>query len=294
MSSELSAYYPTPGLSTIYFVVTRAPRQGWDGSAFETLDPSHWPSYKIAGSDPSGVGIYEANFPTAIPPGSTVTLYGYKQSGGSPAPTDPLVGTQGPVKWDGTALVGLSSGADPWATAIPGAYGVGTAGYRLGNATTPLAARSVTASTLRLDAADPLAGSNLAGWSLFITSAASGAGQWAVITSSDTSTDTQHFPAWSSGTTPTGSTVQYYLGTPASDKAGYALSPSGLDLISTTPPAQGVTVNFRQMVVMTYRRWFRKHVATGTTLTGYADDGTTVLTTQSIPAVASSQAQGSA
>lgn len=76
------------------------------------------------------------------------------------------------------------------------------------------------------------------------------------------------------------------------DKSGYSLSPAGLDAIATTPAANGVTPNFPQMVIGTWRRWFRKHVASGSTLTGYADDGTTALTVQSIPAVASDQTQG--
>lgn len=59
------------------------------------------------------------------------------------------------------------------------------------------------------------------------------------------------------------------------------LSAAGLDAISTTPPA-GVAANFREMLIATYRRFFGKSVkdlATHTIRT-YADDGTTVVTTQ--------------
>lgn len=91
-----------------------------------------------------------------------------------------------------------------------------------------------------------------------------------------------------------GVTAPVTVGT-VNDKAGYSLAPTGLDAIATTPAALGVTPNFRQMIVATWRRWFRLHVASGSTLTGYADDGTTVLTTQPVaPPAAVDQTQGSA
>jgi len=66
-----------------------------------------------------------------------------------------------------------------------------------------------------------------------------------------------------------------------SDKAGYSLASSGLDAISTTAPA-GVASNYREMMVQLWRRFFKKSAkaASGTTLKTYADDGTTVITTQ--------------
>jgi hypothetical protein len=76
--------------------------------------------------------------------------------------------------------------------------------------------------------------------------------------------------------------------------AGFNLAPTGLDLIATTPAASGTIPNFRQMMVANWRRWFRKHVASGSTLTGYADDGTTVLTSQATPTVVTDQTQGAA
>ena len=58
-----------------------------------------------------------------------------------------------------------------------------------------------------------------------------------------------------------------------------ALAPTGLDSISTTAPA-GVAANFREMLVQVWRRFFKRAVKDTTTLKTYADNGTSVLTTQ--------------
>lgn len=76
------------------------------------------------------------------------------------------------------------------------------------------------------------------------------------------------------------------------DKTGYALSPAGLDAISTAAPA-GVATNFREMLVQLWRRFFRKSTLTGTQLKTYADDGATVLTTQPVSDDGTTQTQGS-
>lgn len=65
------------------------------------------------------------------------------------------------------------------------------------------------------------------------------------------------------------------------DKAGYALASTGLDAIATTAPT-GVATTFPQMLIQVWRRYFRKVVktTTGNTITTYADDGVTAVTTQ--------------
>lgn len=65
------------------------------------------------------------------------------------------------------------------------------------------------------------------------------------------------------------------------DKTGYKLASDGLDTISTTAPS-GVASNFREMVVQTWRRFFRKSTLTSAQLKTYADNGSTVLTTQAV------------
>jgi len=64
-------------------------------------------------------------------------------------------------------------------------------------------------------------------------------------------------------------------------KTGYKLASDGLDSISTTEPS-GVAANFREMVVQTWRRFFKKARKTSSAVETYKDDGTTVATTQAI------------
>lgn len=65
------------------------------------------------------------------------------------------------------------------------------------------------------------------------------------------------------------------------DKTGFSLLATGLDLITASDPG-GVASTFPQMVVQTWRRFFKKSVkaVSGLTIKTYADDNTTVRTTQ--------------
>lgn len=67
----------------------------------------------------------------------------------------------------------------------------------------------------------------------------------------------------------------------AASKTGYALSAAGLDTIPMTAPA-GPATTFREALVQTWRRFFKKSMLNtddGEIIT-YADNGSTVLTTQ--------------
>lgn len=77
------------------------------------------------------------------------------------------------------------------------------------------------------------------------------------------------------------------------DKAGYALASDGLDSISVTAPA-GVASDFREMLVQLWRRFFRKSTMTASELKTYADNGTDVLTTQTVSEDGTTQTQGAA
>jgi len=78
-------------------------------------------------------------------------------------------------------------------------------------------------------------------------------------------------------------------------KTGYALSSTGLDSIATTAPT-GVASNFREMIVQTWRRFFKKavHDTAAETLKTYADDGTTLITTQTLGVSGDTETQGAA
>lgn len=77
------------------------------------------------------------------------------------------------------------------------------------------------------------------------------------------------------------------------DKTGYGLASTGLDSISTTAPS-GVASNFREMLVQTWRRFFKNTTLTSTQLKTYADDGTTVVTTQAVSDDGTTETVGSA
>lgn len=84
-------------------------------------------------------------------------------------------------------------------------------------------------------------------------------------------------------------------GVPVSDKTGFKLAADGLDSIDASQPA-GVAANWAEMVVLLYRRFFKK--VTHDTNTGeiktFADDGTTPLTTQSATESGGVETQGAA
>lgn len=71
------------------------------------------------------------------------------------------------------------------------------------------------------------------------------------------------------------------------------LTSDGLDSIPTTAPA-GVATTFREMVVQTWRRWFKKTSLSQTELKTYADDGITAKTTQAISDDGATQVQEAA
>lgn len=73
--------------------------------------------------------------------------------------------------------------------------------------------------------------------------------------------------------------------------SGVVLAAAGLDSITATAPS-GVASNFREMLVQVWRRFFKKSTLTATQLKTYADDGTTVVTTQTVSDDGTTQTQG--
>ena len=83
--------------------------------------------------------------------------------------------------------------------------------------------------------------------------------------------------------------------TTVSDKTGFKLASDGLDSVATTAPT-GVASNFREMVVAVWRRFFKKADKNENTnqIKTYADNGTDVLTTQTISDEGGVETQGGA
>lgn len=76
-------------------------------------------------------------------------------------------------------------------------------------------------------------------------------------------------------------------------KTGYALASNGLDSISTTAPS-GVASNFREMLVAVWRRFFKRTTKDSDEIKTYADNGTSVLTTQTYTVSGSDEDVGAA
>jgi hypothetical protein len=83
------------------------------------------------------------------------------------------------------------------------------------------------------------------------------------------------------------------LGTPMQSGAEVVLSSVGLDQIPITAPTT-VPTTFRQYLVWLTRRFLKKATKDGSELKTYADDGTTVITTQAISDSAGTETQGAA
>jgi hypothetical protein len=78
-----------------------------------------------------------------------------------------------------------------------------------------------------------------------------------------------------------------------SDKTGFKLASDGLDAISIAAPT-GVASNFREMLVQVWRLFFKRVTETAAERKTYADNGTTVLTTQTLSDNGTTQEQSAA
>jgi hypothetical protein len=79
------------------------------------------------------------------------------------------------------------------------------------------------------------------------------------------------------------------------NKVDAKLTADGLDNISTTAPS-GVASNFREMLIATWRWFYKKseYNDTANTIKTYADDGTTVITTATATSSGGTETKGAA
>lgn len=82
-------------------------------------------------------------------------------------------------------------------------------------------------------------------------------------------------------------------GTISGTGARVALASDGLDSVSITAPS-GVASNFREMIVQVWRRFFKKATQTDSQIKTYDDDGSTVVTTQTVSDDGTTETQGAA
>lgn len=189
-----------------------------------------------------------------------------------------------------TSAANAAVGTAVFSTDLSSGYTGTTAGALLLGL--PFLAAGGSTTTINLIESDPLFGQNNDEYQVAIVSGlgapSAAIGQTAIVLSSDTATGVQTLDRTLA--VAIDDTCYYQMLPPI---LGVYVAPLGLETIATAPAAYGVTPNFRQMVVHTWRRWFRKFTAgTGGTLQGFADDGVTLLTSQTVPAPATAQTQG--
>jgi hypothetical protein len=213
----------------------------------------------------------------------------------------------------GGLLNSAGTAGDPWATLIPGSYGAGTAGHRLGNIPDAVAG---TASGLPLTSSIPTVAQNATGvWqdttsgdftvassigkSLYTSGNAPGAASGLALVGSNVGTATSVTGAVGSVTGNVGGSVgsvtaAVTVGT-NNDKTGYSLASTGLDAVSTADPGS-VASTFTQRMNQLWRRFFKrvKNDKAGLTITTYRDDNTTVETTQTYTSAAGADDVGAA
>jgi hypothetical protein len=92
-----------PAGATLYTQVETEAGLVWNGSAFVAFVVAGWGTYAVSTPEgPAGSGRYAAQFPLSAPAGNYTWAH-YLRMGGSPASTDPVVGT-GDGTWTGTTF----------------------------------------------------------------------------------------------------------------------------------------------------------------------------------------------
>jgi len=99
VAGELQATFPTG--ATLYAVLRNGAGAVWNGSSFDaTPTAGEWTTYDIALAEDGTTGLYRGTMPAVASGAYGVSIH--KQAGGSPATTDPVIGTIR-VLWSGAA-----------------------------------------------------------------------------------------------------------------------------------------------------------------------------------------------
>lgn len=109
MANELQAQY-TSGVN-LYAVVLNSAGQAWNGSAFESLNSSHWTEYAVTLSEQSSSGVYIGSFPVAVNTAGVFNLLLRQRAGSSPATADLSIGSK-QITWSGSAEIPTPGGSN--------------------------------------------------------------------------------------------------------------------------------------------------------------------------------------
>jgi hypothetical protein len=106
MSKEISTQQTSLSGATLYATIDRG-GQRWNGTAFEAIVSGHWSTYAVALTEAAGTGYFSADIPAGINTPGRLEITIYRQIGGTPATTDPVVAS-GSIDWSGTSQNTLS------------------------------------------------------------------------------------------------------------------------------------------------------------------------------------------
>lgn len=252
MAREIRCQNYTRTGQTLYAVIDF---QGlrWNGASFVTPTATDWASYAVAMDEDVDTGHFSANVPAGITVWGRLDYRVFQRASANPALSD-WQENEGSILWSGDAESAFDIRFEP---------------ANLGQG--QLAA--ATATTATLGSWGPALA--LGGKSFVTILSGAGAGQTARITSYDPATKVATIEnSWLVTPDATSHAAVDWV-----SEWRAALTPAGLDAIAVAAPS-GSPTTLPQMVVRLYRRFFAKATQTSTQLKTYADDGTTVLTTQ--------------
>lgn len=108
MSNELTIHSPANSGDTLYAQVESVLGQVWNGTGFESPVHGNWGNYDIAMTEQAtSTGIFLASMPAAV--AGAYSFIVRKQSGGSPAVGDIVLGSSQLFYWSGTVVVDVGS-----------------------------------------------------------------------------------------------------------------------------------------------------------------------------------------
>ena len=105
MASELQLSFRSG--ATVYFLIRNRAGQIWNGGSFEAYATANYSTYDVAASEQgTASSYYVADFPTLITTPGVYSVVAKQQIGGSPAETDPTIGSED-IDWGGSSAIGI-------------------------------------------------------------------------------------------------------------------------------------------------------------------------------------------
>ena len=304
---------------TINLTIANANGQVWNitSSDYETYAPAVMSDYVIAATEtPASSYQYLAPVPTSLAANALLYVHHFEQVSDIANTDNDIILTDGVYWWDGTSIQDNDSNL----VRVNGSV-IDISDFQFTDTNKDAVASDVWVQTARTITSGGILASDVwavtartltAGTNLNIpTSDANATAAWAestrVLTAGTNLNDITAASVWSVGTRALTDKSEFALTTAnnnsiasdtwiqaartVTDKTGYSLAATGLDSITATEPT-GVATTFPQMLVQLWRRFFGKTTMTATQIKTYKEDGTTVVSTQTISDDNTTQTQG--